>query len=160
MHVLVEPDPRNWERIARGPLRRLLKCAIAKKTGWRDFWFSQGELGSGSILEPTGHLVHFPHIQFTQSPSPLPCYSLDDLYAICKLKEVDLLWVDIQGAEAEMIEGGANALSRTHYLFMEAEEVEFYAGQKLRPQLLEMLPDWKVIETLDYNLLLENTKCK
>jgi hypothetical protein len=40
---------------------------------------------------------------------------------------------------------------------MEADDVEFYEGEVLRPDLLKMLPpEWKLLEILSGNVLLEN----
>ncbi len=73
-----------------------------------------------------------------------------------QIESVDLLWVDIQGAERDMIAGGQRTLKNTRYLFIEAEEQQFYEGQAVRPELLAMLPGWEVIGEFDYNLLLRN----
>jgi hypothetical protein len=44
-------------------------------------------------------------------------------------------------------------------MMIEAEpEVELYEGQALKPELLAMLPDWKVLQDFGYNVLLWNTK--
>lgn len=156
-HVMIEPDPENYDRIRRFGRRRLIRCAIGAVNGIRRFHRSSGDHGSGSLLRPTGHLKHFPQITFDNSLN-VPVCTLDALFSGEMILHADLLWVDIQGAEAEMIRGGSYALSRTRYLFMEAEEVEFYEGQVLRPELLKMLPDWTLVETFDYNVLLRNEK--
>jgi hypothetical protein len=62
----------------------------------------------------------------------------------------------VQGSEREVIAGGAEALSHTHYLFMEAEMRELYEGMALKPELLEMLPGWRVLRDFGYNVLMEN----
>ena len=89
-------------------------------------------------------------------PGLTQCWSLDHLtYSLGIFGEIDMLWVDIQGAERDMIAGGQNALSRTRYLFIEAETTELYEGMALRDELLTLLPGFKVIEEFEYNLLLE-----
>jgi hypothetical protein len=55
-----------------------------------------------------------------------------------------------------MIAGGQAALEQTHFLFIEAESVEMYAGQATKPELLKLLPGWKVLEDFGFNILLEN----
>ena len=49
------------------------------------------------------HLQHFPTISFTD-PEDVQCYSLNGLRMDMRVSKIDLLWVDIQGAEKEMIE--------------------------------------------------------
>jgi hypothetical protein len=114
--------------------------------GWRS--------GSGSIRKPVKHLELFPEIIFPNIHIT-PCMSLDHLFLSVGVPYIDLLWVDIQGAERDMIAGGGLALSKTRYLFIEAEQTELYEGQALREELLSLLPGFKVIQELDYNLLLE-----
>ena len=161
VHIMVEPDYRNIAYIVEHrPATRVIHGAIAMQTGMRNFNFSDDhnqEQGSGSILPPTGHLTHFPHIRFDKKEM-VKAYSLDDLFAREGVFRCDLLYVDIQGAEKEMILGGQDALSRTLYLFMEAEKTEFYRGQAVRPDLLAMLPEWDLIGDFDFNILLRNRK--
>lgn len=163
--VMVEPDIRNLRWIQYRDWKSksdatVIEGAIAQETGTCDFHVCDNEegqaFGSGSIRKPTGHLVHFPWCKFPRTIG-VRCFSLDDLFKRERLTHIDMLWADLQGAEKDMILGGAEALRRTRYLFIEAEEVEFYEGQALRPELLRMLPDWVVEQTFDYNLLLRNT---
>lgn len=58
---------------------------------------------------------------------------LDDVLAIRKMdgegRDV-ALWIDVEGAAAEVLAGAAAALSRTSILFLESENHEFWSGQK------------------------------
>jgi FkbM family methyltransferase len=163
LNVIVEPDHRNMEIIRqyrRGVGTLLIEAAIADYTGLIDFHegidyrCDGGRCGSGSIRPPKEHLELFPQIVFPETKRLL-CWSLDHLMASCRIDSIDLLWVDIQGAERDMIAGGWMALAATRYLFIEAEQTELYEGQALRDELLSLLPGFKVIQELDYNLLLE-----
>ena len=70
--------------------------------------------------------------------------------------KIDLLWCDIQGAENLMIAGGQKALQHTRYLVMEAGTVELYEGESLRPELISMLPGWKVLREFEDNVVMQN----
>jgi hypothetical protein len=131
--------------------------AIADHTGKTDFWvcYTPAGRGSGSVHRPTGHMVRTPDYVF-QKTENIPCFTLDHIFERVGLDHIDMLWVDIQGAERDMIAGGHYALTRTRYLFIEAEESEQYEGQAVRPELLGLLPAWTVIESFDFNLLLRN----
>ena len=162
-HLMVEPDPWNCAAIKRSPLsknRVLLQGAVARTTERRPFRFSldlgDGSRGSGSLLEPTGHLELFPMVRFWD-PVEVECYSLDYIVTAFKLAKIDLLWADIQGAEKEMILGGSAALRRTEYCFMEAENQELYKGQAVKTELLALMKGWALVEDFDYNVLLRNT---
>ncbi len=163
VNVIVEADYRNMEIIRkyrRGVRTVLFNVAITDYTGTVDFNLSQDprcdgwRSGSGSIRKPVKHLELFPEIIFPNIHIT-PCMSLDHLFLSVGVPYIDLLWVDIQGAERDMIAGGGLALSKTRYLLIEAEQTELYEGQALRDELLSLLPGFKVIQELDYNLLLE-----
>ena len=114
-----------------------------------------GSHTSGSIRRPTGHYDRYPDVQFT-GVAHVPSWTLDAIFAKDWLTKIDLLWVDIQGAEGDMIVGGRRALERTRYLFMEVEDVELYRGQALRDDLIKMLPGWTLMQDFGDNVLLLN----
>jgi FkbM family methyltransferase len=167
LHVMVEPDPRNIQTICGcltlSPMRRLIQGAVAANHENRCFNLSfdsrDGSRGSGSILKPTGHLEHFPTITFRDTQM-VQCYTLDEIFTAENLTRIDLLWVDIQGAEKEMIAGGKAALAKTRYCFMEAENQEFYEGQALKPELIALMEGWELMEDFGYNILLRNKDCR
>ncbi len=163
-YVMVEPDLFNAQHILDDPRgldqnRKLILGVVADYDGDATFFPSispDGARTSGSIRQPTAHLRHFPDIKFPFKPNIVPCWTLDSIFRKDWLTKVDLLWVDIQGAEGDMILGGRCALARTRYLFMEVEGVELYRGQALRDDLLAMLPGWKLLQDFGCNVLLEN----
>jgi FkbM family methyltransferase len=158
--LVVEPDEDNFKTIVRAGLSQvsMVHAAIAAKTGTCDFWkcSTPDGRGSGSIRYPGGHLREKPWYDFKKLPEQIPCYVLDDLYRSHGFDHVDLLWVDIQGAEKDMIEGGKETLKHAKFMFIEAEERELYDGQALRPELFAMIPDWEVVRVFDFNVLLRN----
>jgi FkbM family methyltransferase len=164
-YIMVEPDMPNAQLILNHPRgidrnRRLILGAVAEYDGEAHFHVSwnpaDGSRTSGSIRRPTGHLMYYPNTEFT-GINVVPCWTLDSIYNKEWLTKIDLLWVDIQGAERDMIAGGQGALHRTRYLFIEVESAELYQGQALREDLFAMLPGWKIAEDLGQNVLLENT---
>lgn len=159
--IMVEADKENYarvEQVAKTIGATSIFGAISDHTGESEFWacYTGEGRGSGSIQKPTGHLIEKPWYDFRLLDSKIPCYSLDDIFAKEGLGHIDLLWVDIQGAEANMIRGGQNALRLTRYLFIEAEKRILYDGQVIQADLLKMLPGWTVIGDFDFNLLLRN----
>lgn len=158
--LAIEPDERNCaEIIKRDMAVWLWHAAIADHTGHCNFHSCEpsGVQGpaSGSIRKPTGHLEHFEWCKFND-PGEVSCFTLDYILGFSGLDHIDILWVDIQGAERDMIAGGPGALKLTRYMFIEVERVKLYDGQALRDELLAMLPGWKIIEEFDFNILLKN----
>jgi hypothetical protein len=86
--------------------------------------------------------------------------ALDTFYQEHKLDVVDFIWADIQGAEGEMIRGGRRMLEHTRYLYIEYSDDELYDKQPSLKEILEMLPDFRVIELWPDDVLLENRKLK
>ena len=164
-YIMVEPDLPNAQLIIDHPRgidrnRRLILGAVAEYDGEAFFHVSwnpaDGSRTSGSIRPPTGHLIYYPDTKFYDRPNNVPCWTLDTIFNKEWLTKIDLLWVDIQGAERDMIAGGREALKRTRYIFIEVESSELYAGQALREELFAMLAGWRIVEDLGQNVLLCN----
>jgi len=163
-HVMVEPDMRNAQYLIdkpTGPHRRVILGAVSDQDGMADFHFCRNDRdnnrASGSLRNPTGHRVHFPWITFPYV-GMVPTFTLDTIFERERLTKIDLLWVDIQGAEKDMIAGGQAALSHSRYVFMEAETVELYEGEALKHELIALLPGWTLMQDFGYNILLKNEK--
>lgn len=163
--IVVEPDLVNCQAIldsALGPFD-LIIGAVSDHTGWAQFYPAYNTAAknraSGSTRKPTGHLHHFPEVEFNGT-TMVPCYTLDAIAEREQIDHIDLLWVDIQGAERDMIQGGRATLAKTRYMMIEAEEVEMYEGQALKPELLAMLPEWEVLHDWGYDLLMRNKEYK
>lgn len=161
LHIMVEPDPENAAAIRVEHNQRLLHCAIASEPGKREFHRSWDEAAqvcaSGSILKPTGHIEACPNVEFTGIVE-VDCCTLDDLFDSQGLTRIDLLWVDIQGGERGMIEGGRKALAHTRFCFMEVELREMYEDQALRDELLTLMDGWELVGDFPPNVLLKNTR--
>lgn len=164
-YIAVEPDPRNAESIRKcgfNGITDFLEVAIAAHTGQTSLHLCDNDQGwgtaSSSIRKPKKHLEYFPWCTFPMVMN-VQCFTLDDLYrkfGLIYYPYVELLWVDVQGAERDVIAGGADALRRTHYMMIEADDQEMYEGQANRAELLAMLPAWEIVREFDYNLLLRN----
>jgi FkbM family methyltransferase len=165
-YVMVEADRENHQEILTGgisPVRRVIHGAIADHIGSIEFYGSvedgTGVRGSGSIRLPKLHPQLFRRIKFPEDlRQTVPCFTLDSIFDCESLSKIDLLWVDIQGAERDMIQGGAKALAHTHYLFIEVEDRELYEGMALKSELVAMLTGWSLIGDFDYNYLLRNDR--
>jgi 2-O-methyltransferase len=157
-----EPDPRPV------PPRRINihveRCAVGASDGTFAHFYPSATRGgvpwtcSGSLREPTGHLEAYPDVTFGPRIM-VEVVSLDAYCARHGIGAVDLLWLDVQGAEGDVIAGARETLARTRYLYTEACDVELYEGQVTRAQLLAMLPGWRVLHewpsNAEVNLLLE-----
>ena len=159
--VLVEPDPR-WTMSIRNQIfyhrTSFFPVAIAALNGEVLFHQSIDWPWSSSIRRPVDHLRFVPEIKFA-ADFAVPCRSLDSIFNQLGLRRtVDLIWADIQGAEIDMIKGGTETFKRTRFLYTEYDNEELYEGQISLAGILELLPDFQVVDSWHNNVLMRNTK--
>lgn len=65
----------------------------------------------------------------------VPALSLDELFEKEALPDIDLMKVDIQGAERLLLRGGTESLKRIRLVFMEVWFQECYQGSALFPEI-------------------------
>jgi len=167
-----EPDPRAAKRFRNNYGMRenvlLYELAISSTDGETTFYQSTGSRGedgesampegwdlSGSIRKPTGHSEAIPGVSFRQSLQ-VKTARLDTWCKLHGIDEVDLLWMDVQGAEIDVFEGGRNSLAKTHYLYTEYSDTELYEGQLPLRELVHRLPDFDVLRRFPDDVLLKN----
>jgi len=91
------------------------------------FYEMENKHGSSSILEPALHLKVAPQVKFDRVMS-VPACRLDDWYSGMNGMTVDLLWLDLQGAELEVLKSGLNCLKNTRTLHVEVSLESLYDG--------------------------------
>lgn len=154
-----EPEPRAAQRfrarIGARPGVHLHDFALGAYDGYAEFHRSStgsaasdqsppGWDGSGSLRKPTGHLQRHPEISF-HSKMNVPVYRFDTWARNAGLAGVvDLIWMDVQGAERDVFLGAGKWLGRIRNIYTEYSNVELYEGQATLAQLRRMLPDFSV----------------
>lgn len=114
--------------------------------------------GSSSILPPKLVKESYPSMTFTEEK--VFVRSLDRHIQLCKLEgfPIDFIWSDIQGAEKQLIQGGAETFKNVRYFYTEYDNGENYAGQAIGvSSILELLPGWEIVEDYGGDVLLKNT---
>lgn len=168
-----DPEPRAIKRFKeriQDPRVRLFEMAISDRDGTTEFYMSDGvpydrELAticqdgwdqSGSIRKPKEHLVRNPWCTFDKKIE-IKTQSLDSWSQEHQVHSIDFMWVDVQGAEVDLIRGAEKTLSRTRYLYTEYSNNEYYEGQVNLRQLLRLLPSFEVVNRYTSDVLLRNT---
>lgn len=153
-----EPDPRAAARFRQtlggNPHVHLTEAAIGSRDGTATFHMSggnpSGEAGhrdwdaSGSLHRPTEHFSKFPWCTFEKSIT-VPVHTLDSWAREAGIATVDFIWMDVQGAELDVIEGGAATLERTRFLYTEYGAVELYEGQPSLKRLMHALGGFELL---------------
>jgi FkbM family methyltransferase len=155
-----EPDPRarrRYQASVNDPRAQLFATAVGAVDGVTGFYPSDGVPGaewaarlpegwdySGSIRKPKQHLEVHPWCRFG-SAIEVRVTRLDSWAREQGIGDVDFIWADVQGAEADLIEGARDTLKRTRFLYTEYSNRELYEGQSDLKRLLGMLPDFRVV---------------
>jgi FkbM family methyltransferase len=137
--VLIEPLPAAFSQ---------LKAAIGDSTTMipvqalcsshagieHDFYISNYGGLSSSILKPSRHLVEVPEVEFAD-PVKVVSTTIDDIVADLvkntpgfSMGEIDLLTLDVQGAELLVLRGASMALQDVRYVCSEVSTGGLYDG--------------------------------
>ncbi len=112
---------------------------------------------SGSLLKPDQHSVYEPWLKFG-SPINVSVRPLDDVIGDDP-EIIDFAWVDVQGAEAQVLRGAAKTIAKIRWWYCECMAAPFYHGQATINELLSLLP-WFVLHSHHQgsNYLFRNTR--
>ena len=171
-----EPDPRAAAAFRKRITDRratLHELAIGASSGRAEFHVSSGmppdatpEVRaqykdgwdqSGSLRQPRKHRDIFPLVKF-ETTLRVRTMRLDTFAREQKLRRVDFLWADVQGAESDLIAGAQETLRMTRFLHTEYSNMELYEGQLGLAKLLELLPDFEVVRRYPLDVLLRNRR--
>lgn len=108
---------------------------------------------SNSILKPKDHLTVHPSITFDKQIE-VQGINLDDWIQEKKIPRIDMMWLDIQGAEASVLKAAPITLSRTKYLYTEVSLIETYENVMLYNEYKQFL------ESKGFQLIQEELPCK
>ncbi|MDD5722183.1 MAG: FkbM family methyltransferase [Syntrophales bacterium] len=163
-----EPDPRAASRFRKRIGERdeihFYEYAISNKDGEEVFYMSGGQETeempegwdySGSIRKPNNHMLAHPWCKFEKN-IVIPTKKLDTWCTEQGIDTFDFIWMDVQGAEIDVIQGGRTALKNTRFLYTEYSNKELYEGQLPLKQLLKELAGFEVVVRYPDDILLSN----
>lgn len=140
---VVEADPDQAKflqtKYTAEPRVKVVPAAIADRSGTLEFHVNDHRPSSSlmPIAAQTG--VIFQKEMNEARVVRVPAFSLDDLFEQEALPDIDLMKVDIQGAERLLIQGGTKALKRIRLVFMEVWFQECYQGSALFPEIQSLM---------------------
>ncbi len=167
-----EPEPRAIAGFRRtvgdDPRVSLFEVALSDRAGTVRFYQSGGtptdggrvELSdgcdlSGSIKVPKRHKELYDWITFENTIEVATC-TLDGWADQHNVRDVDFIWMDVQGAELDVIQGAQKTLATTRFLYTECIDVELYEGQPSLEDLLKALPGFELVVRYPDDVLLRN----
>lgn len=136
---LVEADPEQAAKLQRkysGETRfHVIAAAVSDRTGTVEFRVNEHRPSSSLVPIAEQTEAVFNKSMAEARTVRVPALSLDDLFQQHQLPVIDLMKVDIQGAERLLVAGGQRALTQVRQLFLEVWFEECYRGAALFPEL-------------------------
>lgn len=134
--------PRCRAAAAAEPRIQLTEKAVADRAGRLAFFpidparsvggYPGGNHGASSMFEATGA---YPEETYVQNRIEVESIRLDAFCADHGIEAIDILWMDVQGAEGLVLEGLGDMLPKVSFIHAEVEFFEIYRGQALFPQV-------------------------
>ena len=172
-----EPDPRAIQRFKEHVDHErihLIESAVGATVGNMKFYQSSGvwpygeeqriiqKLSkdwdqSGSIRKPKKHIEKYPWVTF-ENEIDVPVTTFDNWTMENRIKFVDFIWADVQGAEADLIEGATNTLQYTRYFYTEFSHDELYEGALGLDDISSRLVDFDLLEVFEQDALFINRR--
>ena len=148
--VAIECNPETLERcrhnIAKNSRIKLVDKAVNSYTGRCPFYpidtartittWADGNPGASSLFLATGD---YPAETYVQNKVEVDCIRLDDLCAQLAIDTIDLIWMDLQGAELLALQSAGALLDKVQYIYTEVSHRPLYDGQCLFDDVDEFL---------------------
>lgn len=140
--VLVEPLPQKVsslrERFA-PPTYQVFECALSSRTGTSAFEVNEFDATS-SLLNMRRQMPELTAVSYGERRS-IECHTrtLDDVLAEANIDRVDLLKIDVQGAEHLVIQGAADTLKSTSMVWTEVSFKSLYETSAAFSDICELL---------------------
>lgn len=146
-----EPDPRAVQSFRQRTEEYegvfLHEMVVSNRVGQVEFYPSLDRMNdgkskvwdcSGSTRRPTGHRRVHPDIQFGE-PTSVASTTLDQWCEEWSVSRIDLIWMDVQGAELDVFAGASASLSRVENIYTEYSVVPLYEGAPTLPEIMTSL---------------------
>jgi len=152
-----EPDPRNIAIIKQyiGTKIKLYEYAVSNKNGEAEFYQSYNPDVTPKMLKKYSWIDKKDYIKlklnssgasslksgyrFVSDHITVNTIRLEDWIIKHKILSIDLLWIDVQGAECEVIEGLGKKNECVQYVVMEYGETNNYDGALTREQTIKLM---------------------
>jgi FkbM family methyltransferase len=112
-------------------------------------WYESGYDLSGSLLKPISETPFgIPTIYF-RDKIQVKTITLDSWAKDKPLEFVDILWMDVQGAEARVLAGAKETIKKVDFIYLECEEKKTYESQPDLQDIRSMLSEFDLLISYD-----------
>lgn len=143
--VFVEPLPHAFQQLKTAvsphPNYLAINALCASESGQeKTFFVSSQAGGSSSMLKPSGHLDIHPEVGF-DNELVLRTSTVDEILHNLQnegqeklVNKLDMLYIDVQGAELDVLKGAQKFLTKAKFVFAEVSHGGLYEGDtSIRP---------------------------
>ena len=100
-------------------------------TTWND-----GNPGASSLFKSNGNYDIENYVQYEIQ---VPCHSLETVMQKYNIPQVDIIWMDLQGAELLALKGLKQHIKNLKFLYTEVSHKEIYTGQAMYNDIHEFM---------------------
>ena len=101
--------------------------ALSNENGTATFFVSSGaSTAASSLLEPHEYRIQRPEVQF--HPITVTTITLDTWVAENNVSKIDFMWLDMQGAELNVLKAASTLLPTVHAILIEVNLTERFKG--------------------------------
>jgi 2-O-methyltransferase len=138
-----EPVPHLFQILAKNTEGvaniHIYPLALGEVTGEVEIYLSSGKSdASSSVLVPKKHLDIHPDVFFEEKIN-VPITTLDEWAARYDIKQVDMLWLDLQGFELQVLKNSPSILRWVKVIYTEVNLIENYEKTGLYGELKDWL---------------------
>lgn len=130
--ILVEPIPEKAQvlnRLFTSPQYQIYVCALSSKNGVEKFRINEGFNATSSLLKIKRGISELSKLNLGKERQiEIQTKTLDDILSSSSLNFIDLLKIDVQGAEHLVFEGAKKALNIVSMIWIEVSFKPLYDG--------------------------------
>lgn len=150
--VFVEPLPKVFQQlsnsVSRHPGYLAINALCAAEPGLAKTFFVSNNAGeSSSMLKPTGHLDMHPEVGFGEE-LVLRTSTVDEIIGNLLhegreelVNKLDMLYIDVQGAELDVLKGAQKFLGKADFVFAEVSHGGLYEGDTSVLSIIKFLEE-------------------
>lgn len=151
--IYVEASPVVFQKLKKKkPHRKMHNIAISNKPGKDKFFIANNAGFSNSLLELDQHKIIYPDCEYI-CDIEVDCTTID-LLVEENHYNIDVICLDIQGAELMALEGATKTLKNVNIIYIEVALVSLYKNSPILPDLDKFLKKFnfkRVLTTLEEN---------
>lgn len=137
-----EPNPESYNNIlisAEGIDRiKVHNVAASNFNGKSDFYITYDNMGGSSLLQPS--IIHKTGPTITKTE--VDVIRLDEWSIKNDVKNIDILWMDVQGSELNIFKGIGEILNDVKAIYVECSMIPYYTGAAHKDEVIEFLSEY------------------